>query len=595
MARVTASWADQPPGNSSAEPSLWQEARSTLQRYFGFPDFRPGQRDAIGAALSGKDALIVMPTGGGKSLCYQIPALLRPGLTLVVSPLIALMLDQVGALQRRGIAAELVNSTLAPEEIDERLRRAARGDLKLLYVAPERFQSQLFQRALGEMQVSLVAVDEAHCVSEWGHDFRPSYLKLRDAWPALGRPQILALTATATPEVRRDIVAELDLGRPRVIVRGFDRPNLCWRVVREEKLARKCRALLSLLGSRGEAAVVYASTRKMVEAVTDALRGRGRVAACYHAGLRREQRAQVQEDWTSGRTPVVVATNAFGMGIDKENVRRVIHFQMPGSLEAYYQEAGRAGRDGERADCVLLHSYGDRFTHEFFIRTAYPPRKVVVATYRALRRAMSQSGGPVVGARLAPCVPGIKSEREVYSALRILKEHGIVEDTRARRDCRVRWIAGPEEVQRLLDHGSLSAAEPVLRQVLRGLARASSYGERRHLSLARREIARWAGTDFATARRALDALQEMGALGWCDEGASPGYLLVDGRGAYDEPPLDWERVVRRRTAELRKLRSMERYAYQGGCRRRYLLDYFGEQTAYSRCGACDRCRRAARI
>ncbi|UCF19352.1 MAG: RecQ family ATP-dependent DNA helicase [Gemmatimonadota bacterium] len=593
MERITASWADQSLGYRSAEPSVWQEARSTLRRYFGFPDFRPGQRDAIGAALSGKDALIVMPTGGGKSLCYQIPALLRPGLTLVVSPLIALMLDQVAALQRRDIAAELVNSTLAPEEIEERLGRAARGDLKLLYVAPERFQSRLFRRALGEMRVSLVAVDEAHCVSEWGHDFRPSYLQLRDVWPSLGRPQILALTATATPEVRRDIVTELDLDRPRVIVRGFDRPNLCWQVVREEKLSGKSAALISLLGTRGEAAVVYASTRKMVEGVTELLRARGLAAASYHAGLRREQRAQVQEEWTSGRTPVVVATNAFGMGIDKEDVRRVIHFQMPGSLEAYYQEAGRAGRDGERADCILLHSYGDRFTHEFFIRTAYPTRKVVVATYRALRRAMTRSRGPILGARLAPSVPGIKSEREVYSALRILKEQGIVEDTRSRRGCRVRWIVSPEELQRLLDGGSESDRESALRTVLKGLARASAYGARRQLSLARREIARWAGADFATASRCLDALQEMGVLGWRNDGASPGYLLKDGQSEHDEPPVDWERVARRRTLELRKLRSMERYAYQGGCRRRYLLDYFGERTAFFRCAACDRCSREA--
>jgi ATP-dependent DNA helicase RecQ len=567
---------------------VWTEARRALQRHFGYPDFRPGQGEAIRSALSGRDTLVVMPTGGGKSLCYQVPALVLPGLTLVVSPLIALMLDQVGALERRGIAAALVNSTLSSDEIQERLGRAARGELKLLYVAPERFASPAFLRALERMDISMVAVDEAHCVCQWGHDFRPSYLRLRHAWPRIGDPRILALTATATPEVRRDIVKELGLREARVLVHGFDRPNLFWIVRREDKLAQKCRSLIRLLSGSGETAVVYASTRKMVEAATELLRGAGIGAAGYHAGMTKEQRSCVQEAWTSGAVPVVVATNAFGMGIDKEDVRRVIHFQMPGSLEAYYQEAGRAGRDGEAAECILLHSYGDRFTHQFFIRTSYPPRKVLLSTYRALRDAVGSFGEPVMPARFAHRVSGLKSGREVYSALRILTDFGVVENVGARRGLIVRWVASVGLLDELLADGSRTAETPAERALLEGLARVSARGERRVFRVARRDISRWCDGDFRSARQGLETLQAAGVLGWREDGADSGYRPVDPEVRGHDLKVDWARISDLRSLEIRKLRRMERYAFQRGCRRRYLLEYFGESGRVA-CQGCDRC------
>ncbi len=588
---------------------MWNEARSTLERHFGHRSFRPGQREAIGSLLRGGDTLVVMPTGGGKSLCYQLPALLFPGITLVVSPLIALMTDQVAALQGRGIAAALINSTLTPAEIDVRLARAVAGELKLLYVAPERFASALFRRALAEMRVSLVAVDEAHCVCQWGHDFRPSYLRLREVWPELGQPRLLALTATATPEVRRDIVEELRLRDPRIIVGGFDRPNLRWIVRREERQAEKGRRLIRMLSGREGSAIVYASTRKMVEAATEYLRAAGVKSAAYHGGMEPAQRARVQEAWTTGRVPVVVATNAFGMGIDKADVRRVVHFQMPGSLEAYYQEAGRAGRDGGPAECVLLHSYRDRFTHEFFIRGSYPPRNVILSTYKALRDVYRVEGGPVTPARFADRVAGMKSDREVYSALRILSDAEAIEDTRARRDCVVRWIVSPGRVQELLTDGDgrdpdisrisgdgrgggdglFRGDTEQLRSVLAGLARASAGGERRLLRVSRRQVARWTGGSFVAARQTLDTLQELGLLGWRDDGERSGYVPVQPDLPIAELPVDWGRLASRRGLELSKLRRMERYAYQGGCRRRYLLRYFGEDFGRWRCGGCDRC------
>jgi ATP-dependent DNA helicase RecQ len=569
---------------------VWSEARAALERHFGHRGFRPGQAEAIRSVLSGRDTLVVMPTGGGKSLCYQVPALVLPGLTLVVSPLIALMLDQVGALERRGIAAALVNSTLSGADIEERLARAVAGELKLLYVAPERFGSPVFQRALAGMEIGLVAIDEAHCVCEWGHDFRPSYLKLRTFWPKMRRPRLLALTATATPEVRRDIVTELDLRRPRVIVRGFDRPNLRWTVQREDKLTEKSRRLIALLRDGDGAALVYAATRKMVEAATELLRGTGVNAAAYHGGMPRDARERAQEAWTAGAVPVVVATNAFGMGIDKEDVRRVVHFQMPGSLEAYYQEAGRAGRDGAPSECVLLHSYGDRFIHEFFIRASYPPRRVIVGTYRAVADAVRSTGGPVRPVRFAGRVKGAKSEREIYSALRILADAGAVEDPGRARGCVVRWIATPDGIARTLDDGNGTAEVPhPLVPVLEGLLRASGGGERRHLRFTRREVARWTGGDFGAARAALDALQDAGVLGWRDEGRVAGYAPKDLKLRPEELPVDWARLAARRALEIGKLKRMEAYAFQRGCRRRYLLRYFGEHVGARRCGGCDRC------
>lgn len=568
---------------------MWAKAREVLRTYFGYPDFRPGQADAIRSILTGRDSLVVMPTGGGKSICYQVPALLLPGLTLVVSPLIALMLDQVSALEARAIPAALINSTLTPEQIRDRLSRAMAGELKLLYVAPERFESAAFRRALERMDVSMVAVDEAHCVCEWGHDFRPSYLKLRETWSLIGEPPVLALTATATPEARRDIVKELRLRNASVIVRGFDRPNLRWIVRREEKLSEKTRMLVRLLGATDEVAIVYAATRKLVESAAELLRGAGIHAAAYHAGLSQDVRARVQKAWTTGDLPVVVATNAFGMGVDKPDVRRVIHFQMPGSLEAYYQEAGRAGRDGQPAECILLHSYRDRFTHEFFIRASHPPRKVVLATYRALRAAVERNGGAVPAVRFAHRVPGIKSAREVYSALRILCVAGAAQNAGADSGCAIRWIVSPGEVEALVANREATAELDPSVLMLRGLSRASGYGRRRSFRLSLRELARFAGGDLASARLALDALQAAGVLGWRADSARSGYRPTDPDLTAESLTIDWRRVAARRAVELRKLKRMEGYAYQRGCRRRYLLRYFGEDSVAWRCGSCDRC------
>ena len=340
---------------------------SILKHYFGHTKFRQGQEELIDAILSGRDALGIMPTGGGKSLCYQIPALLLPGVTLVISPLISLMKDQVTALKKAGISAGFINSSLSAEQLRLVYSRAQKGEYKLLYVAPERLGAEGFSALIQAIPVSLVAVDEAHCISQWGQDFRPSYLKISDFIASLPyRPVVTAFTATATIEVRQDIIRLLKLKDPVCHVTGFDRPNLFFDVRCPKN---KMSALLGLIQSRKDkTGIIYGATRASVERICKVLCDKGISATRYHAGLEESERRMNQDDFQFDRKSVMVATNAFGMGIDKSNVNYVIHYNMPKSLEAYYQEAGRAGRDGEPADCILLYSAGDVETAKFLIK-----------------------------------------------------------------------------------------------------------------------------------------------------------------------------------------------------------------------------------
>ncbi len=366
-----------------------QEPLALLRDYFGHETFRPSQEEAIDCLLNRRDLLAVMPTGAGKSICYQIPALMAEGVTLVISPLVSLMKDQVTALVQNGVPAAYFNSLLTPGQQAEALRRGAEGRYKLIYVAPERLNTPAFLRFCQTVPISMVTVDEAHCVSQWGQDFRPSYLKIAGFIDRLPRrPVVSAFTATATQRVRRDIMELLKLHDPHQIVTSFDRKNLYFEV---QKPKDKNTALLELVQKRaGDCGIVYCQTRKAVEAVCDLLRQHEVPATRYHAGLPKAERLQNQEDFLFDRKPVMVATNAFGMGIDKSNVSYVIHYNMPASLENYYQEAGRAGRDGSAADCILLYSPRDVGTARFLIQQSDPvvesPEQAETLRQRQLHR-----------------------------------------------------------------------------------------------------------------------------------------------------------------------------------------------------------------
>ncbi len=338
-----------------------------LHQYFGYTSFRSGQEALIDALLEGRDVFGVMPTGGGKSLCYQLPALMLEGITLVVSPLISLMKDQVMALKNAGVPAAYLNSLLSPEQMRQIFRNLLDGRYKLVYVAPERLLTEGFLSVIRNLKVSMLAVDEAHCISQWGQDFRPSYLRIVDFLQQLGyRPIVSAFTATATRQVREDVGRILGLQAPLCVVTGFDRPNLYFEVLKPEN---KSRTLLELIVRRkNKSGIIYCATRKDVERVCNLLQDNGISATRYHAGLPEEERKSNQDDFIYDRCPVMVATNAFGMGIDKSNVAYVIHYNMPQSVEAYYQEAGRAGREGASADCILLYSAGDIQTAKFLIQ-----------------------------------------------------------------------------------------------------------------------------------------------------------------------------------------------------------------------------------
>lgn len=343
--------------------------KKNLQKYFGFSEFRSGQEEIMEAIINGHDVVALMPTGGGKSLCYQLPAVIADKLSVVISPLIALMKDQVDALNARGIPAVFINSSLSWEEIERNFEKIKSGQVKILYVAPERFGNAEFQKLFATLDIFLFSVDEAHCVSAWGHDFRPDYLEIRKYIRNLkSRPIVAAFTATATPEVKDDIVERLELQNPKIFIRGFDRPNLKFLVQADLKPKDRYGEILRIVKSLSGSGIVYSLTRKETKIIADYLKENGIKTASYHAGMEAPKREKTQNDFMENKIQVIVATIAFGMGVDKADIRFVIHCGMPGSLEGYYQEAGRAGRDGEKAFCVLLHAKKDASTHKFFLR-----------------------------------------------------------------------------------------------------------------------------------------------------------------------------------------------------------------------------------
>ena len=563
------------------------DALRVLRDVWGYKAFRPGQGEAVASVLAGRDTLAVLPTGGGKSLVYQVPAVAWGGLVLVVSPLVALMRDQVEALGRRGVSAVAVHGGVGPREADQVWTNAEFGKYRLLYLTPERLQTDLFQARAPRLTVRLLAVDEAHCISEWGHDFRPAYRQIAAARPLLtdaeGRPAPV-VAVTATPDVRRDILDQLEMRDAAVVVRGFDRPNLVWSVHHvQDPAAQALRVFASVPG----AGLVYAGTRRATEAWAARLARAGVSAEPYHAGLDRARRDAVQTRWLRGETRVIAATSAFGMGIDKPDVRAVVHTTLPPTLEAYYQEAGRGGRDGARAWAALVLGPDAERVPRQIAETGHPTAAEVQAAWAAAGSlgqvaldALPPGPTTLDVARLAS-VAGLPAST-VRAAVGRLEDAGawdVVEE----REGEVR-VHVPQGLDRLVAHaeGEADAVRAFVRALARRLPPAVAEGAAVRLGAL--------AHDLGLSPDRLDAgLAYLEGRGLVEVRRPGGGLTLDWRRPRSRTaPVDAAALDRARRRAGARLDAVVAYANAVGCRRQHLLAYFGEP-APARCGRCDVC------
>lgn len=566
---------------------------SILKKYWGHDHFRPLQRDIVQAVLEGKDVLALLPTGGGKSVCFQVPGLVLEGVTLVISPLIALMQDQVHQLKAKGIPALAVHSGLGRREIDIALDNGVYGKYKFLYLSPERLQTELFQERFRKMNVSFVAVDEAHCISQWGYDFRPPYLeiaKLREIKPEL---KFLALTATATPEVRDDIVQKLEFKSPAVFQKSFSRSNLSLVVRKTENKEKK---LLEILRKVPGSGIVYVRSRKATMDLSRWLQRQEIKATYYHAGLTHQERMARQKEWISDATRIMVATNAFGMGIDKSGVRVVVHMDLPENLESYFQEAGRAGRDEKRAYAAVVYHEADVQRLRSNVQLSYPALDYLKTIYQALANYFQLAVGSSQGESYVFdleefCKRFSFRSSAAFSALKKLEEEGLIQLGES--------FLRPSRIHLSTDKAGLyefqvanAKFDPLIKALLR-LYGAELFTD--FVEVSEATIARSLKVAEGEVTTSLNQLLKLKKLDYEPASDKPRITFVLPRQDADRLPLDTERLRRRRDLALSKAESMIEFAEQSHrCRMQVVMDYFGEKS-FETCGACDVCIDKKRI
>jgi ATP-dependent DNA helicase RecQ len=561
--------------------------KGILEQYWHYKEFRPLQEDIIQSVIDGHDTLAILPTGGGKSLCYQVPAMALPGICIVVTPLIALMKDQIANLKKRGIKALAVHAGMAREEIDHTFDNAVYGNFKFLYLSPERLSSEILLARIAKMKVNLLAIDEAHCISQWGYDFRPAYLNIANIKPLIPNVPIIALTATATPKVKEDIQLRLEFENQKVFQASFARPNISFVVRRtDDKMGKVMQALKSVPGC----AIIYVRSRRKTQEVADLLGKKGIKSSFYHAGLSHELRSRRQEEWIQNKVRVMVCTNAFGMGIDKPDVRTVIHIDLPENVESYYQEAGRAGRDGKHSFALLLYNQINEDEINYRLENNFPSPEEIVNAYNALGNYLQLAVGAGEGESfLIDTTQFIKNFNldppKTFGALKILEQHGLLTLSEAvYMPSRLKFVTDKEELYKF--QIANRKFDPFIKLLLRSYP--GLFEE--YTTFKESELSQKVGLSLKDIQNYLSFLKKAGLIDYLPQTEQPQVTYLKARENPKYLKIDKRFVLERKTVFEEQLKAILGYALnQQQCRSQYMLTYFGE-TVSEPCGHCDICK-----
>ena len=568
-----------------------KKAQEILKEFFGYDIFRPAQEEIISEILKGENVIAVLPTGAGKSLCYQIPALISNNYSIVISPLIALMKDQVDSLNKNKKISAFINSTLEWIEIEKILNDIAFGKIKMLYVAPERLESKEFSERLKSMKPTYLFIDEAHCISEWGHNFRPSYTKLKAFIEFTGIKKVSAFTATATPEVVQDIIKQLDIKNPKVIVKGFERENIAISVYQTNKKKDK---LLEILKTNQRPAIIYVSSRKKAEKLNEFLNLNKIKSEYYHAGLNNLIRRNIQDEFIAGKIPIIIATNAFGMGIDKSDIRTVIHYDIPGSIENYYQEIGRAGRDGKPSSAILLFDEKDLSIHKYFIESAYPKKELIQLIYNGICDFAQVAVGSMPGKNIPINTDFLNlyakqniSSGLLHSALTYLESAGYLKiNSSFTSNDSIKFLIDPNRMKQFLKSTDNDELKDLVLFLIRNFG-SRIFNER--VSIDYQFIESNTGLSNNSQKELFNFLSDIGFAEFISLDGKETVTLLQPRVAKENLKLNYKLINELYLFAHEKLEKMRSYVYVNECRFKYILKYFGQNTENYSCGKCDNC------